>query len=148
VFGILEQPGSSDRIDAVLLLDAMHTGLMPDGVTLNPAGLAPFEEFAQRAMTGNKLFVLTHSNIEPIGYAGVAQSANLMLQRLGVERTKVSGETHLPPIDLMGIVPRKDVLTLKPRTLAASGSLFVKGYGGNEPAEHMPHLVARWAAKP
>ena len=85
-----------EGIDAVVLLDAMHAGRNyrwphRDG-TLQALSSGPIQsifDFAERAARGEKIFVLTHSNVIPTGYASVRRSADLLLERVGVARHPV-----------------------------------------------------------
>lgn len=139
---VLSQPKLADQVDSVVILDGMHAGFLGEGPELAPTSLDPFIAFAQRAKQGEKLFVLTHSNIEPIGYASVARSADQLLSVVGVERQKVQGETFIPAyVSLDGVLPKDQIVALEPRTLARSGSLIVKGYGGNQANHHVAHLI-------
>ncbi|NUP11751.1 MAG: hypothetical protein HOW73_37365 [Polyangiaceae bacterium] len=140
--GILQQPKLADLVDAIVVLDGMHAGFIGDGPEIAPGSLAPFVSFAERAKKNEKLFVLTHSNVEPVGYASVARSADYLLKLVDVPREKVEGETFLPAYaSLSGVLPQDELVTLKQRSQAHSGSLIIKGYGGNQANHHIMHLV-------
>ncbi|MBK6514024.1 MAG: hypothetical protein IPG04_07860 [Polyangiaceae bacterium] len=139
---ILSQPKLAERVDSVVILDGMHAGFLGDGPELAPSSLDPFIAFAERAKKGEKLFVLTHSNIEPVGYASVARSADHLLSAVGVSRVPEAGETFIPAyVSLDGVLPRDQIVALEPRTAARAGSLIVKGYGGNQANHHVAHLI-------
>lgn len=84
-------------IDAVVLLDALHAGWNPkhsrDGTVASASGdfIAPTIEFARRALKGEKIFVFTHSYIDPVDYPSTSLTAKLLLQELGVNRQATAG---------------------------------------------------------
>jgi hypothetical protein len=143
VLRTLEQPALADRVDAVVLLDGIHCGYKPGTKTLIPERLAPFERFARAAIEGKKLFSITHSEIAPVGrYAGTQETTDALLQRVGVVRTQ-GGETppQLTLASIDGVIARKSIRPLVPRSEATSGGLHVRGYVGVEPETHSMHLI-------
>jgi len=95
VRAILREPRHFARIDAILLLDGMHTSYVPEGVvlekggTLDPRNLDAFMRFAQAAVRGDKRFLITHSEIFPGTFASTTETANYLLHALGLKRTPV-----------------------------------------------------------
>lgn len=95
VRAILRDSQHFARVDAVLLLDGMHTSYVPDGVvvekggTLDPKNLEAFVRFAQAAMRGEKRFLVTHSEIFPGTFASTTETADYLLNALGLHRTAV-----------------------------------------------------------
>lgn len=85
-----------EGIDAVVLLDALHAGWDPsrrrDGTvnSLSSAFIAPTVEFARRALRGEKLFVFTHSYVDPVSYPSTSLTAQLLLKELDVTRKAVA----------------------------------------------------------
>jgi len=71
VRAILRDSTHFARIDAVLLLDGLHTSYVPEGTVLEKGGaldttnLVAFERFAREALRGKKRFLITHSEIFP-----------------------------------------------------------------------------------
>jgi hypothetical protein len=116
---------------------------------------------ARAAAAGELLFSITHSEIDPIDYAGAADTANHLLESVGVlpsERTPVT-ETipHLALRSAVGAVSKKLEKRMEPTTEATKGGLHVRGFKGNTPEHHMAHLLqmgatvlpelaARWRA--
>jgi hypothetical protein len=92
---ILREPRHFARVNAVLLLDGMHTSYMPEGTVLASGGaldttnLLAFAEFARAAMRGEKRFVVTHSEIFPGTFASTTETANWLVRTLGLRRTPV-----------------------------------------------------------
>ncbi len=159
VLRILEQPALADKVDAVVLLDGIHCGYKPNTTELQLDRIAPFERFARAAVTGGKLFSITHSEITPIGkYAGTRETTDALLQLVGVARTP-GGEAP-PPVALAsidGVIARKSLRPLLPRSDTVAGGLHVRGFVGDQPEHHtmhliemsvtaLPDLVQRWAA--
>ena len=79
---ILREPRHFARVDAVLLLDGMHTSYVPEGTamasggTLDTTNLVAFEAFARAAMRGEKRFVVSHSEIFPGTFASTTETAD------------------------------------------------------------------------
>ena len=139
---MLEQPSIADRVDAVVLLDGIHIGYMGKTQDLNLAGLAPFQRFAERAVRGETLMTITHSEIDPIDYAGTHKTTDALLAAVHVERKDGGVSPAIPPLTTIdGVVPKKKMRLLNPLSEANAGGLHVRGYGGNEPEDHMAHLI-------
>lgn len=92
---ILRVPRHVAKVDAVLLLDGMHTSYMPEGTvlsfggTLDTTNLMAFADFARAAMRGEKRFLVTHSEIFPGTFASTTETADWLLRSLGLHRTPV-----------------------------------------------------------
>lgn len=143
VLRTLEHPALADQVDAVVLLDGIHCGYKPGTTTLMLERLAPFERLARAAMEGKKLFSITHSEITPVGrYAGTKETTDALLARVGVARTP-GGETppQLALAAIDGVIARKSIRPLVPRSEATSGELHVRGYVGDQPETHSMHLI-------
>ena len=95
VRAILREPRHFARVDAVLLLDGMHTSYVPEGTvlanggTLDTTNLVAFVAFARAAMRGEKRFLVTHSEIFPGTFASTTETADWLLHALGLQRTPV-----------------------------------------------------------
>jgi hypothetical protein len=83
----------ADRVDAVVLLDGLHAAWNPatrkrDGSlgSLSSGPIEPTFRFAERALRGEKLFVFSHSQVDPEKYPSTEATANLLLAKLGLER--------------------------------------------------------------
>ena len=82
-------------IDAVLLLDGLHTSYVPDGTVLAKGGaldttnLDVFVRFARAAMSREKRFLLTHSEIFPGTFASTTETSDYLVRTLGLKRTPV-----------------------------------------------------------
>jgi hypothetical protein len=139
VRAILREPRHFARVDAVLLLDGMHTSYVPEGAVLAAGGaldttnLTAFAAFARAAMRGEKRFVVTHSEIFPGTFASTTETADWLLRSLGLRRA---------PVLKWG--PRGMQQTSEVR----SGSFELLGFAGNSAPDHvdqfhaMPELLA------
>lgn len=141
ILRILKNPALAAKIDSVILLDGLHVGYREDG-SLNWQSIEPFEAFADRAVRAETMFVVTHSNIQPVDYLGVKETTDHILERLGMIRSEVTGTTELPPFEsFKGVLPKAEMIPLTRATEARKGSFVVRGFRGNEPHTHMAHLM-------
>ena len=140
VRAILREPRHFARVDAVLLLDGMHTSYIPEGTviasggTLDTTNLVAFANFARAAMRGEKRFVVTHSEIFPGTFASTTETADWLLHALGVRRTPVL---------------RWGPLGMQQLSEVHAGRFELLGFAGNSAPDHvdqlqaMPELLAR-----
>lgn len=121
VRSILYQPEAA-RVEALLLIDGFHAPRTPNGLATQ---LEPFVRFARRAMRGETWFALTHSSIRTQGFTSTTESAHYLVNELGGKPTAVS---------------RDDGFGLELVETFSSGALFVRGYAGNDKADHCAQL--------
>jgi len=92
---------SNSGVDSVALLDGLHAGYDPavGGMAsrrpLSGANIEPIIDFARQAERGEKLFVFTHSNVDPVTYPSTKRTADFVLSELGVPRAPAP-ESDLP----------------------------------------------------
>jgi hypothetical protein len=133
VRAILREPRHFRTVDAVLLLDGMHTSYVPDGTvlagggTLDTANLVAFANFARAAVRGEKRFLVTHSEIFPGTFASTTETADWLLGALGLHR--------------------RPVLRWGPRGMqqlseVRAGRFELLGFAGNSAPDHIDHLHA------
>lgn len=144
VRAILRDAQHFARVDAVLLLDGMHTSYVPEGSLLATGGsldttnLVAFADFARAAVRGEKRFLVTHSEIFPGTFASTTETADWLLHSIGLRR--------------------KPVLRWGPRGMqqlseVRAGRFELLGYAGNSAPDHidqlhaMPELLARLLAR-
>ena len=140
VRAILREPRHFARVNAVLLLDGMHTSYVPEGKVLAEGGvldttnLVAFRDFARAAMRGEKRFLVSHSEIFPGTFASTTETADWLLGALGLHRTAVlAWGPH-------GMQQLSEV---------HAGHFELRGYAGNSAPDHidqlhaMPELLAR-----
>ena len=140
VRAIIREPRHFARVDAVLLLDGMHTSYLPEGTPLATGGaldttnLVAFVDFARAAMRGEKRFLVTHSEIFPGTFASTTETADWLLRALDLRRT---------PVLQWG--PRG----MQQLSEVHSGRFELLGFAGNAGPDHidqlhaMPELLAR-----
>jgi len=149
------------KLDAVLVLDGIHCGFLDENPkALNVRIISPFLDAAKRAAEGKILFSITHSEIDPVGYAGTHLTADYLLDAVHGHR----GAPGAPPPHLRlraaaGAVSRKLEKWMEPTSDSTVGTFHVRGYRGSTPEHHMAHLlqmgatvmpelVERWSKKP
>jgi len=121
---ILTQPVAS-RIDAVFVLDGMHTGYL--GRRLDQAQLSSFIAYARRASKGDEVMFISHSSIIPPGYASSTETARHLVRALGGEPRRAAPRASDPwGMDLNSRFDR--------------GGLHVRGFDGNDKPDHCAHI--------
>jgi hypothetical protein len=143
VLEILTRPALAEKVDAVILLDGIHVGYRAGTSEPQLDRLMPFERFAREAMEGKKLFTITHSDITPVGhYAGTRETTDALLRSIGVDRQSGGEAPAMPALhSIEGVIARKKIVKLVPETFVAKGELRVRGYAGDQPEDHMAHLI-------
>lgn len=133
VRAILRAPRHVARVDAVLLLDGLHTSYVPEGTVLAAGGaldttnLVALTAFARAAVRGEKRMLVTHSEIFPGTFASTTETADWMLHALGLRRT---------PVLRWG--PRG----MQQTSEARAGRFALLGFAGNSAPDHVDHLHA------
>ncbi len=122
--GKLLRQGYADKLDALILLDSIHTPYTKEKKP-DVHGLAPFIEFAALAKDKKKVFVMTHSSIRPYDYASSTESALAVLDAVGVTTTPLSG---------------KNAHGMEQTYRADAGALHAFGFKGEAAKDHMDHL--------
>jgi hypothetical protein len=137
---ILREPRHFARVDAVLLLDGMHTSYVPDqkpiadGGVIDTTNLTAFAEFARAAMRGEKRFLVTHSEIFPGTFASTTETADWLIRSLGLRRTAVV---------------RWGPRGMQQLSEVRAGNFELLGFAGNSAPDHvdqfhsMPEFLAR-----
>ena len=143
VIKLLADEGIARRIDAVLLFDSIHCGYEDArSKRLKRFQIEPIERFAQRAVEGRALLSITHSEIETVGYLNAHGTADVMLNAVGVPRTRTAEGQPMPELSTMvGVLPKALMVPLPALSEAHRGGLHVRGYEGGGPVTHMLHLV-------
>lgn len=164
---ILEQRKGIDPLDVIAVEDGIHAGWLDDGNDtkvghgpLNTRILMPFTAAAKHAAKNEFLFTITHSQIEPVGYAGTYVTAGYLLDQVGGKAGPPSAPPpHLVVVAAEGAVSKKLEKHMEPTSESRVGSFHVRGYKGNTPEHHMAHLlqigatilpeiVERWSKPP
>ncbi|MES1175793.1 MAG: hypothetical protein ABUL62_15840 [Myxococcales bacterium] len=119
----LGQPTGND-FDAVILIDGLHA---PRGNDLAfKAQLKPFLDYATRATKGERLMFVTHSSIDPPDFASTTECAHYLVSSLGGKPQAVR---------------RADPWGLELIEYFSRGDLQIRGYAGNDKADHCAQLV-------
>ena len=113
----------ADQVDAVLLIDGLHGPRGGKGLSTQ---LASFVEFAKRAERGERWFTVTHSSIPTSEFTSTTESAHFLEHELGGKPTRVA---------------RNDGFGLELVEMFDKGNLHVRGYAGNDKADHCAQLL-------
>lgn len=130
---LARQPGFTERVAGVLLLDGLHASYVPEGRVLAEGGaiemrdLEPFVTLARRAAAGEMAFVVTHSEIFPGTFASTTEATDAILAALGLTRTAVL---------------KWGPLGMQQLSEASRGRFTVLGFAGNAAPDHVDHLHA------
>jgi hypothetical protein len=133
VRAILNQEVAFKLIDGVILLDGLHTDYIPEGQVLAQGGrlniekLSSFLKLAEAARKKEKIFLITHSEIFPGTYASTTESADYLLQALGLNKK---------PIVKWGVLGMQQV------SETGEGNFLVMGFAGNTAPDHVDHFHA------
>jgi hypothetical protein len=119
----LAQNGSKD-VDAVVLIDGLHA---PRGdESAFKAQLKPFVDYAARAAAGERFMLVSHSSIDPPDFASTTECAHYLIASLGGKPQPVR---------------RADPLGLELVEYFDRGDFHVRGYAGNDKADHCAQLA-------
>lgn len=134
--------GMADKVDAVVLLDGLHTSYKPGTTEIEGSNVTSIVDFARRATRGEKLLVITHSNIKPEGYLGVRESTDYLLSELHLERHAEELDTTIPKLNAAeGVLPKSELRPLHLFTEVRERGFIVRGFGGDQAAHHISHLM-------
>lgn len=125
---ILAVPEYYERVDCVLLIDGLHAGYVGDarpGSNLVEAQLAIFLKFARDAVAGAKRMIITHSEIAPGTFASTTETANCLLDQLGLCRRAMI---------------RSGPMGTRQLSEAGAGRFLVLGYAGDSAPDHVAQL--------
>ncbi|MRG90801.1 hypothetical protein [Polyangium spumosum] len=129
------------RVSAVLLCDAPHSNLLSmQSREVDMDRIAPFLHFAKKAAAGEKLFVLTHSEIGAYSYATTTETSDALLRAIGLERSRAIGWPGRPSFPLARSVMTTEAW-LEQRSEARQGDLHIAGYRGFKEDDHIAHLA-------
>ncbi|MGC4091181.1 MAG: hypothetical protein QM756_25555 [Polyangiaceae bacterium] len=112
----------AERVEAILLIDGLHA---PRGQTYVANNLAPFVAFARKAAKKERFFAITHSSIPTYDFISTTESAHFLEQTLAGKPTRVERNDGFG----LELIEQFDV-----------GDLHVRGYAGNDKADHCAQL--------
>jgi hypothetical protein len=127
IYRILMHPEDRARVDALLMSDGMHVGYVRPG-QVNPTSMQAYADFAHEAVNGQKLFAITHSDIEPGRYASTRETAEYLVAHENVELKKLDEQGPRPKMWLT--------------SSADQGDFHMRGFAGTQPGDHAQHLHA------
>jgi hypothetical protein len=110
--------------DAVILIDGLHAPR--NNRAAFEAQLDPFLKYARLAVAGQRFMFVSHSSIDPPDFASTTESAHYLMQRL-------DGRPEA--------VRRQDAFGLELVELFSRGDLHIRGYAGNDKADHCAQLA-------
>lgn len=124
---LLDQPGSFDRIDALVLADSLYCGYEgnPSDRRVDSSKMAGFRRFATEAASGHKAMLVTHCALIPEGYASTAETADDLVRHLGGSFNTVQEDRGCG-----WLLSRR----------FEQGGFRVLGFDGEEGADHLRHL--------
>jgi hypothetical protein len=132
VRAILRERRHYQRVRFAVLLDGLHAGYVdgkpgPQRSRLVADDLAIFVQFARDAAAGKKQFVVVHSEIFPGTFASTTETADYLLEQLGLKRQAVL---------------RWGPLQTQQLSEVRQGKFHVAGYAGNSAPDHVDLLYA------
>ncbi len=127
---ILKLPEHYARVDRVLLIDGLHAGYIggkpgPQESQLEADNLEIFLKFARGAVAGRKQMIITHSEIFPGTFASTTETADWLLDQLGLKRKAVVKWGPMQTQQLSEV---------------RAGKLLLMGYAGNSAPDHVDQL--------
>jgi hypothetical protein len=127
---ILQDRDNWANIDGVLLMDSLHTGYTSNS-KVEPQALQMFLDFAREAVAGRKRMMITHSEIVPGTFASTTETADYLLNKLGLRR--------IPAVQI-------GPASLQQRTRVRKGQFEVIGFAGSSGQDHNAHFdaMAEW----
>jgi len=135
----LSQPAGKD-IDSVILVDGLHAPRNDESAF--KAQLKPFVDFAALAARAERSFFVSHSSIDPPDFASTTECAHYLIASLGGKPQPVR---------------RMDAFGLELIEFYRQGEFQVRGYAGNDRADHCAQLAvlrdaftalgARWKSR-
>jgi hypothetical protein len=120
----LKDPAACSRIDGLVSADSIYAGYVQDK-KVDPANMTGFAAFAADAAAGKKAFLLAHCDLQPDGYASTRETADYLMARLKMDRSKADEEWA-----------EKWRLTSK----SSAGKFEVLGFAGTTGEDHVRHL--------
>ncbi|MBI4953078.1 MAG: hypothetical protein HY908_13675, partial [Myxococcales bacterium] len=142
VMQIIRQPEHRARVAAVVVLDGVQGRLDGSGA-LNVQEIEPLVELAREAMRGDKMLLLTHSEIPSAGDMGsTTQALGALLQGLGVAESPLERAVEMEPLrSTLESFPARTLAKLRQLSEGHWGGLTVRGYAGIRPEDHNAQLL-------
>jgi hypothetical protein len=133
---ILKTPESYAKVDGVLCIDGIHTDYTegkpgPLESKIGTENLKVWEQLGRDAMAGRKRVLITHSEIFPGTFASTTETADWLVNALGLKRQPLL---------------RWGPMGLQQLSEAESGKLRLMGFAGNSAPDHVDqlHSLSEW----
>jgi hypothetical protein len=123
VEAVLAQAGGR-QVDAAILIDGLHAPRNDPNAF--QAQLEPFVRYAQRAARRDGFLFISHSSIDPPDFASTTECAHYLVSAVGGRPQAVR---------------RADRFGLELVEYFEQGDLYVRGYAGNDKADHCAQLA-------
>jgi hypothetical protein len=137
---ILDTEALGESLDAIILLDGFHSSF--DGQRrVELTRLAAFHRFAQKAISGERLLTITHSEVETGTYPTSRETTDALLGLLGLTRAAGGARPEWPALKESHGVRKEKIPPLVPTTECHAGSFHVRGFTGGTKEDHMAHLI-------
>ncbi len=133
VRAIIADSVDAAAVDGIVILDGIHTGYVPprrvvaEGGALDPVNLQSLLRYGRRAMGGKVRMLVTHSEIFPGTFASTTETANWLIEQLGLVRRRT---LEWGP------------LGMHQTSIATQGGLTFLSFSGNSAPDHVDHLHA------
>src|SRR5262249_45959212 len=129
---ILKMPAAYDRVTAALCIDGIHTDYTdgkpgPLESKIGEENLKVWLQLGRDATAGRKRLIVTHSEIFPGTFASTTETADYLLQQLGIPRRAML---------------RWGPMGLQQLSEARAGQFLLIGYAGNSAPDHADQLHA------
>jgi len=129
---ILKQEENLEDVDAIVLLDGLHTGYRagkpgPLESDLEREPLAPFLQFSKLAVEGQKAMLVSHSEVFPGTFASTTETTDYLVAVLKLKRR---------PLLEWGPVGMQQLSEVR------KGRFLLQGFAGNSAPDHVDHLHA------
>lgn len=136
---IMSTPQYYDEITNTIMLDGIHTSYVngkpgPLESQIDPDPLQIFVKLSRDAMQGKRHVLITHTEIFPGTFASTTETADYMLNQLGL---------HRRPIVKWGPMGTQELSEVR------SGKFMLVGFAGNSAPDHVDQLqsfpeILRW----
>ncbi|HMQ64186.1 MAG TPA: hypothetical protein PKE06_26115 [Flavilitoribacter sp.] len=127
---LISDEKAADRVNGILLLDGLHCSYVPEGKPMAEGGvmdstqMQPFLNWAERAVSGKRSFLFTHSAVFPGTFASTTETADYLLQALGIKRQPQLAEG---PVGM------------QQTSVATRGKFTILSFAGNSAPDHVDH---------
>lgn len=140
---VLADDKAMELVDGLVMVDSMYASYAPDGGAErgepSASNMVRFRGYAERAVAGDGLFVISHSYLPPGTYAGTHECAADLLRHTGLLNPDGSVRKAARPTRAQAkwLVPQG----MTPKRLVMDQGLIVVGTAGTDAQAHLDHLT-------